>query len=86
MYYLVILPNVTSNTMDCVIRISEMEGPLSQEFDTSKPISSSFSKLECVGMATGLFVLARCLQLGMAVAKNEPKAMDCYARVQGTVV
>ncbi len=32
------------------------------------------TKLDAIGAATGCFVLARCLQLGQAVKKNEPEA------------
>ena len=38
------------------------------------------SALDCKGVAVGCFVLARCLQLGQAVAKNEQKAHEYYTK------
>ena len=39
---------------------------------------SSLTLLDCKGVALGCFVLARCLQLGQAVARNEKKAHEYY--------
>lgn len=38
------------------------------------------SALDRKGVAVGCFVLARCLQLGQAVARNEQKAHEYYAK------
>ena len=41
-------------------------------------VFDSLSQLDRKGVALGCFVLARCLQLGQAVAKNERKAYEYY--------
>ena len=41
-------------------------------------VFDTLSPLDRKGVALGCFVLARCLQLGQAVAKNERKAYDYY--------
>ena len=38
------------------------------------------SALDRKGVAVGCFVLARCLQLGQAVARNEQKAHEYYMK------
>lgn len=38
------------------------------------------SALDRKGVAVGCFVLARCLQLGQAVARNEQKAHEYYTK------
>ncbi len=54
-------------------RVSDKEHP---EDGATPP-----SRLECIGLATGCFVLARCLQLGNGIAKDEAKAMTYYNKV-----
>ena len=41
-------------------------------------LDATLSPLDRKGVALGCFVLARCLQLGQAVARNERKALDYY--------
>ena len=41
---------------------------------------SALSALDRKGVAVGCFVLARCLQLGQAVARNEQKAHEYYTK------
>ena len=43
-------------------------------------IESPLSPLDCKGVALGCFVLARCLQLGHAVTKNDEKAQEYYTK------
>lgn len=48
--------------------------------ETTTP-SVSLSPLECRGVALCCFVLARCLELGLAVGKNVSKAQEYYLKV-----
>ena len=71
------LPHTTEMGVCAVFtfcRVSEIEHPTD---DPTPPLS----KLECIGIATGCFVLARCMQLGNAVVKDEAKAMTYYHKV-----
>ena len=40
-----------------------------------------YSALDSQGVAMGCFILARCLQLGQAVSKNEHKAQEYFSKV-----
>ena len=42
------------------------------------------SALDCKGVAVGCFVLARCLQLGQAVARNEQRPTNTTPRPPGS--
>ena len=44
-------------------------------------VATPLSCLDRRGIAVGCFVLARCLQLGQAVGKNEDKAQQYYSKV-----
>ena len=73
-------------------RVSELENPPSSvENDQTQPADDKgaaasndgeyvLSPLDCKGVAVGCFVLARCLQLGQAVARNEQKAHEYYTK------
>jgi len=41
----------------------------------------SLSPLDCRGIAMGCFVLARSLQLGQVVSRNDSKAHEYYTKV-----
>lgn len=43
-------------------------------------VVNQFTVLDRKGVALGCFVLARCLQLGQAVAKNDHKAQEYYTK------
>lgn len=58
-----------TKAVECAFKASE---------NTTSPLS--LSPLECRGIALCCFVLARCLELGLAVAKNVPKAQEYYLK------
>ena len=64
--------------------MSELKDPsLSDQSERVEPGSDAtpLSSLDHKGIAVGCFVLARCLQLGQAVGKNEDKAHQYYSKV-----
>ena len=79
-----------------ISRVSELENPSSSaesdeipnsaDKDTSTSAAGTdgevcvVSALDRKGVAVGCFVLGRCLQLGQAVARNEQKAHEYYAK------
>lgn len=67
-------------------RVSELEYNSSTTSETGpRPSSESngpLTALDCKGVAMGCFVLARCLQLGQAVTKNDAKAQEYYIKVR----
>ena len=59
-----------------LLRVSELEEPSEQD------VAGGLSPLDCHGVAMGCFVLARSLQLGQAVSKNDLKAHEYFAKVR----
>ena len=59
-----------------LLRVSELEEPSEQD------VTGGLSPLDCRGVAMGCFVLARSLQLGQAVSKNELKAHEYFDKVR----
>ena len=60
-------------------RVSELEEPSEED------VAGGLSPLDCRGVAMGCFVLARSLQLGQAVSKNDLKAHEYFAKVKHQV-
>ena len=61
-------------------RVSDIEDqqPLEGDGDNA---TSSLSRLDCIGIATGCFVLARCMQLGNGIEKDVDSAMTLFKKV-----
>eukprot|EP00731_Ephydatia_muelleri_P021093 Em0013g820a len=60
-----------TKAVECAFKASETTTP-----------SVSLSPLECRGTALCCFVLARCLEIGLAVGKNVPKAQEYYLKAR----
>ena len=59
----------------CVIRVSEVEQP--SRCPGQDP-TAFLTQLDCVGVAVGCFVMARCLELGQGITQNLTKAKQFY--------
>lgn len=66
---------------------NETTKPTDEATSAATTATTTMNSGECVlsaldrkGVAVGCFVLARCLQLGQAVARNEQKAHEYYTK------
>lgn len=62
-------------------RVSDVETLSSQGDAATTPPPLPPSRLDCIGIATGCFVLGRCMQLGLGIEKDQDRAMVYFNKV-----